>query len=65
MVGVLEIDEADEDDEEEAATPAVAKAKPAGKDAPPDKPGESEDGVRVVRIASSPKSRTSSARYPG
>ena len=43
VVGVLEIDEADEDDEEEAATPAVVKAKPAGKDATPDKPGESEE----------------------
>ncbi len=43
VVGVLEIDEADEDDEAEAATPAVAKAKPAGKDATPDKPGESEE----------------------
>ncbi|WP_395729489.1 RNA polymerase sigma factor [Nakamurella sp.] len=44
VVGVVEVVELDdEDDEEETAAPAVTKAKPAGKDGAPDKPGESED----------------------
>ncbi len=41
VVGVVEVD--DDEDDEDTAAPAVAKAKPAGKDGAPEKSGESED----------------------